>query len=61
MSFKEGNNRRSRLVKEAKALQKKARRNGGELHGNDLARLRSVSGRLVKSTYFNDSENSDDS
>lgn len=49
-------NRQSRMMKEAKAIQKKAARQGGQLRGSDKARLRAISGRLVKTSYLNEED-----
>lgn len=40
--------RSNRFAKEAKALKKKAMRNGGEMSGRDRSRLERVEGRCVK-------------
>jgi hypothetical protein len=49
-------NKRTRMVKEAKALSKKAERSGTELRGRDKARLRLIAGRLSKSVYDQEDE-----
>lgn len=52
-------NRAKRFNQEAKAIQRKANRNGGELSGRDAARLTQAAGRFAKvsaQTMFDDTD-----
>lgn len=50
------NNRNQRLRREAKAIERKASRNGTKLSGRDRARLTKVNGQIVK---YNTAEDTD--
>ena len=52
--------RNRRLAKEAKALQRKAQRHGGELSGKEAARYTKVRGSLVKYSIRDEGEDCDD-
>ncbi len=49
-------NRGRRSVAEAKAIERKAQRNGGEIHGRDASRLRRVKGSIVKYAIYDGDE-----
>lgn len=53
--------RNVRLAREAKAIQRKATRNGGKISGKERARLTKVNGSLVKYGADNDNEYDNDS
>ena len=50
-------NRGQRLAREAKAIERKAQRNGGNLSGREAARLTKVKGRIVKYSSNDDDDN----
>lgn len=56
----EERNRSRRLAAEAKAITKKANRNGGTVSTRDLQRLTRVNGSLVKYSVRDSYDNQDD-
>lgn len=52
--------KQKRLQQEQKAIQRKALRQGSEIRGRDLARLRRVSGTIYKESQYETEEFEDD-
>lgn len=51
--------RTKRFEKEAKAINRKAKRNGGHLNGRDAARLTKVKGSIIKYNSYEDEYDDD--